>query len=228
MRVRVVAPALAAAGTLLSCAGFSSALSTPSPFRTHAPQEVLGLSSVVATRRLRGGSSQQVETAATPASQDSGAGEGDNDNLRAIMSRILTETLSGTTVALASIPSSIAFATIAGVDPLVGIWSSVIHGAVSSLVGMRKGVITGAAGVVAVPLGGLVATAGVKYMGPTILMASLIEFIFGLLKGGKLINFVRYVWDYCTYCILACSVSVRGHACTTCSGGMCESYSFRL
>ena len=57
----------------------------------------------------------------------------------------------------------------------------------------------GAAGVVAVPLGGLVATAGVKYMGPTILMASLIEFIFGLLKGGKLINLVRYVRDYCMY-----------------------------
>jgi hypothetical protein len=183
MRILVLAPLVAAA--LLSCAGFSDALSI-SPLQTRAQ---LGSSSVVATRVRRRGSTQQVKTAATPASQDSGAEE--EDNLRATMSRTLTETLSGATVALASIPSSIAFATIAGVDPLVGIWSSVILGAVSSLVGMRKGVITGAAGVVAVPLGRLVATAGVKYMVPTILMASLIEFIFGLLKGGKLINFVR-------------------------------------
>jgi hypothetical protein len=130
MRVLVVASLAAVA--LLSCAGFSNALST-SAFQTRT---LLGSSSVVATR-LRGGSTRPVETAATPASQDAGAGE--EDNLRAIMSGILTETLSGTTVALASIPSSIAFATIAGVDPLVGIWSSVIHGAVSSLVGMRKG-----------------------------------------------------------------------------------------
>lgn len=57
--------------------------------------------------------------------------------------KLLTESMAGMTVALASIPSSIAFAAIAGVDPMVGVWSSVILGAVSSLAGMRAGVIAG-------------------------------------------------------------------------------------
>eukprot|EP00978_Attheya_sp_CCMP212_P001744 scaffold3577_cov60-Attheya_sp.AAC.1 len=135
-----------------------------------------------------GGGTPKLKTASTDAPQD---GADDTPILtKSKFTNVVTESLSGTTVALTSIPASIAFATIAGVDPLVGIWSSVVLGAVSSIAGLRAGLVAGAAGVVAVPLGKIVRSSGVKYMGPTILLASLMELIFGLAKGGRLINLV--------------------------------------
>ena len=104
----------------------------------------------------------------------------------------LSEISAGTTVALASIPSSIAFASIAGVDPLVGVWSSVILGGVSAVTGMRPGLVAGAAGVVAVPLAGVVKQ-GPELMAPTIFLAAIMELVFATLKGGRLIELVRYV-----------------------------------
>jgi len=135
-----------------------------------------------------GGGTPKLKSASTDAPQD---GTEDTPIVhKSKLTNVVTESLSGTTVALTSIPASIAFATIAGVDPLVGIWSSVVLGAVSSIAGLRAGLVAGAAGVVAVPLGKIVRSSGVKYMGPTILLASLMELIFGLAKGGRLINLV--------------------------------------
>lgn len=94
------------------------------------------------------------------------------------------------TVALASIPSSVAFAAIAGVSPLVGVWSSVVLGLAAPLLGSRPGVISGAAGVVAVPLGPLVAAQGPAVITLVTLLAAIIEALFGLLKLGKLVNLV--------------------------------------
>jgi sulfate permease, SulP family len=101
----------------------------------------------------------------------------------------LTEALSGTTVALAMIPSSIAYSAMAGVNPLVGVWSSVILGAVSAVTGMRRGLVAGCASVVAVPLASVVAKSP-KYMAPTILLAAAIELLFSLFRGGEWIRLV--------------------------------------
>lgn len=101
-----------------------------------------------------------------------------------------TEIFSGVVVALASIPSSIAFANIAGVNPLVGIWSSVILGLISTGVGGAPGLIAGAAGVVAVPLAPLIANHGVAFMGPTVFLAAAAQLIFGVLKLGRLVDLV--------------------------------------
>ncbi len=75
-------------------------------------------------------------------------------------------------VALASVPTSIAFANIAGVPPLVGIWSSVIAGLFMSTLGASPALIAGAAGVVAVPLAPLIAQHGVVYMAPAVMLAA--------------------------------------------------------
>lgn len=66
-----------------------------------------------------------------------------SNDVRIQTTDLFPEIMSGMTVALASIPSSIAFANIAGVDPMVGVWSSVILGAVSSFAGMRAGLVCG-------------------------------------------------------------------------------------
>ncbi|CAM9558353.1 unnamed protein product [Chrysoparadoxa australica] len=105
-------------------------------------------------------------------------------------SQLVTDSLSGMTCALASIPSSIAFAAIAGVNPLIGIWSSVVLGLTTAIWGGRPGLITGAAGVVVVPLAPLVATHGTAYMGAAILVAGVMELLFGCLKLGSVIKLV--------------------------------------
>ena len=93
---------------------------------------------------------------------------------RALVVGPLKDILSGVVTALASVPTSIAFAQIAGVNPIVGIWSSVIVGLIMSVFGRTPGLIAGAAGVVAVPLAPLIAAQGVAYMLPTVLLAALL------------------------------------------------------
>ena len=65
-------------------------------------------------------------------------------------SRIKTEVLSGLTVALALVPEAVAFAFVAGVHPLVGLYAAFIVGLITALIGGRPGMISGATGALAV------------------------------------------------------------------------------
>ena len=103
---------------------------------------------------------------------------------------VLKDALSGVVVALASVPTSIAFANIAGVNPLVGIWSSVIVGLVMSLAGKSPGLIAGAAGVVAVPLAPLVAKHGVAYMAPSVMLAAVLVVLTVATKLSRAVSLV--------------------------------------
>ena len=100
------------------------------------------------------------------------------------------EALAGLVVALASVPSSVAFASIAGVNPLIGIWSSVVLGFVCAVVGGRPGLIAGSAGVVVVPLAPLIMTHGVAYMTPCLILAAAIEAAFAALQLGRFVSVV--------------------------------------
>lgn len=108
-----------------------------------------------------------------------------NESESKVGTSVKDETLSGLVVALASIPMSIAFANIAGVSPLVGIWSSVVLGLVSALVGGSPGLIAGSAGVVVVPLAPLLAAHGPAAMAPCVLLAAGLQLICGLSQVGK-------------------------------------------
>ena len=120
-----------------------------------------------------------------------------NDN------EISTEILSGLTVALATVPTSIAYATIVGISPLLGIWTSILIGgivgltlsitpkykfALTSKYGSGPGLIAGAAGVVAIPLAKLSNMGLTSYLGTTVVMASLIEILLAVFRTGKLAN----------------------------------------
>lgn len=100
------------------------------------------------------------------------------------------EVLAGATVALASLPTSVAFANIVGVSPLMGVWSSVVLGGVAPLLGARRGVVFGAAGVVAVPLAPLVAAQGASVIALTTLLSALLQAAFGFCKLGRCIGLV--------------------------------------
>lgn len=100
--------------------------------------------------------------------------------------------LSGLTVALALVPEAVAFAFVAGVDPMIGLWSACIIGIVTAIVGGRPGMISGATGAMAVVIVGLVAIHGVEYLFPAVILCGILQVAIGLLHLGKLIRMVPH------------------------------------
>ncbi len=102
------------------------------------------------------------------------------------------EILSGLTVALALVPEAIAFAFVAHVHPLVGLYAAFIVGIVTALFGGRPGMISGATGALAVVMVSLVVTHGVEYLFAAVILMGLIQIIAGICHLGKFIRMVPY------------------------------------
>jgi SulP family sulfate permease len=103
-----------------------------------------------------------------------------------------TEILSGITVALALVPEAVAFALIAGLSPLTGLYAAVVMAFITSVFGGRPGMISGATGAVAVVLVSLVQSHGVEYVFAAVVLAGLIQILFGLMRLGKFIRLVPH------------------------------------
>jgi len=101
-----------------------------------------------------------------------------------------TEILSGLTVALALVPEAIAFAFVAGVSPLSGLYAAFIVGIITALVGGRPGMISGATGALAVVMVALVMDHGAQYLFATVVLMGVIQLIAGIFKLGKFIRMV--------------------------------------
>ncbi len=93
--------------------------------------------------------------------------------------RTKDDVLSGLTVALALVPEAVAFAFVAGVAPLVGLYAAFIVGLVTALIGGRPGMISGATGALAVVCVSLVAEHGVSYLFPTVVLMGVIQILIG-------------------------------------------------
>ena len=101
-----------------------------------------------------------------------------------------TEVLSGLTVALALVPEAIAFAFIAGLSPLTGLYAAFVMGLITSILGGRPGMISGATGAVAIVIVALAKSHGAEYIFATVVLAGIIQMIAGILKLGKFIRLV--------------------------------------
>ena len=101
-----------------------------------------------------------------------------------------TEVLSGLTVAFALVPEAVAFAFIAGLSPLVGLYAAFVMGLVTSIFGGRPGMISGATGAIAVVIVALAKSHGVEYVFATVVLAGIIQVLAGVLKLGKLMRLV--------------------------------------
>lgn len=102
------------------------------------------------------------------------------------------EILSGLTVALALVPEAVAFSIIAGVSPLIGLYSAFIIGLITSVFGGRPGMISGATGAIAVVVVALVARHGVEYLFAAVVLMGLIQMTIGFLRLGKFIRLVPH------------------------------------
>ncbi|MBU1691796.1 MAG: SulP family inorganic anion transporter [Gammaproteobacteria bacterium] len=100
--------------------------------------------------------------------------------------------LSGLTVALALVPEAIAFAFVAQVHPLVGLYAAFIMGLITAAFGGRPGMISGATGALAVVMVALVVQYGVEYLFATVVLMGVLQIAFGLLKLGKFIRMVPF------------------------------------
>jgi SulP family sulfate permease len=105
---------------------------------------------------------------------------------------IKTNLLSGLTVALAMVPEAIAFALIAHVSPLTGLYAAFMICLITSLLGGRPGMISGATGALAVVMVALVVQHGVEYLFATIVLMGLFQMLFGVAKLGKFIRMVPH------------------------------------
>lgn len=108
--------------------------------------------------------------------------------------------LSGLTVALALVPEAVAFAFVAGVHPLVGLYAAFMVGLITAVLGGRPGMISGAAGALAVVMVALVAEAerdfgvgsGVQYLFAAVILMGFLQMTAGFLKLGKFIRLVPH------------------------------------
>ena len=100
------------------------------------------------------------------------------------------EILSGLTVALALVPEAVAFAFVAGVTPLSGLYAAFIVGLITAILGGRPGMISGATGALAVVMVTLVMDHGAEYLFATVVLMGLLQLIAGVFKLGKFIRMV--------------------------------------
>ncbi|MES9921595.1 MAG: SulP family inorganic anion transporter [Candidatus Thiodiazotropha sp.] len=105
---------------------------------------------------------------------------------------VKNDVLSGLTVALALVPEAVAFAFVAGVAPLVGLYASFMMGIITAVIGGRPGMISGATGAMAVVMVALVAEHGIEYLFAAVLLAGLLQISAGLLRLGKFIRLVPH------------------------------------
>lgn len=102
------------------------------------------------------------------------------------------EVLSGLTVALALVPEAVAFALIAGLPPLTGLYAAFMMGLVTSILGGRPGMISGATGAVAVVIVSLVKMHGIEYVFAAVVLAGILQVSAGVLRLGKLMRLVPH------------------------------------
>jgi SulP family sulfate permease len=113
---------------------------------------------------------------------------------------IKDDVLSGLTVALALVPEAVAFAFVAGVSPVIGLYGAFMMGIITALFGGRPGMISGATGAMAVVMVALVADGnamgaegaemGIQYLFATLILAGLIQMAAGALRLGKFVRMI--------------------------------------
>ena len=106
------------------------------------------------------------------------------------LSKVRVEVLAGLTVSLALVPEAVAFAFVAGVEPLVGLYAAFIVGIITAVFGGRPGMISGATGALAVVMVALVAEHGVEYLFATVVLMGILQIGAGIFRLGKFIRLV--------------------------------------
>ena len=98
--------------------------------------------------------------------------------------------MAGIVVCLALFPEVIGFMIVAGVPPIVGVYATFFITAIAAFLGSSKGMISAAAGSVALVLAHLVAEHGIEYLFAATILAGILQIILGFLKIGSLMRYI--------------------------------------
>ncbi len=126
--------------------------------------------------------------------------------IRSITQNPGKDIMSGLTVALALVPEAVAFAFVANIDPLVGLYGAFMMGLVTAVIGGRPGMISGATGALAVVMVHLVKEGnevgdslavpidnlGLQWLFITLLFVGVIQIMAGVLKLGKFVRLIPH------------------------------------
>ena len=105
----------------------------------------------------------------------------------------LSSLAAGLAVSLAMIPEAVSFAYVAGVSPLVGLWTTVFMGFVAASFGGRAGICSSASGACSVVVAALCVVHGPAYLSACAILAGLLQIVFGGAAGlGKFIRLVPH------------------------------------
>jgi SulP family sulfate permease len=102
------------------------------------------------------------------------------------------DVLAGITTSFALVPECIAFALVAQLNPLMGLYGAFIICTITALLGGRPGMVSGAAGSMAVVIVALVVEHGPQYFLATVVLGGLLMMLFGVLRLGKLVRMVPH------------------------------------
>jgi len=116
----------------------------------------------------------------------------DTKTLPTRATRLLQAIIAGLAVSLAMVPEAVAFAFVAGVNPLVGLWTTVVLGFTAAALGGRAGICSSASGACSVVVAGLCAAHGPAYLSVCAILAGLLQLTGGLLGLGKFIRLVPH------------------------------------
>lgn len=105
---------------------------------------------------------------------------------------VKNDLLSGLTVAFALVPEAVAFAFVAGVDPSVGLWAAFFVGIITSSIGGRPGMISGATGAMAVVMTSFVILYGLEYLFAAVILCGVIQILCGFFKLGKFVRLLPH------------------------------------
>ena len=105
---------------------------------------------------------------------------------------VKNEVLAGLTTSFAMVPEVVAFAFVAGVNPLVGLYAAFVVGLITAAWGGRPGMISGGAGSLAVVSVSLVTSHGAGYLFAAVLLMGGIQALIGILGWGKFIRLVPH------------------------------------
>lgn len=105
---------------------------------------------------------------------------------------VKNDLLSGLTVALALVPEAVAFAFVAGVEPIIGLYGAFMMGLIAAVLGGRPGMISGATGSMVVVMVSLVAVHGIEYLFAALVLTGVLQIGAGLMRMGKFIRLVPY------------------------------------
>ena len=142
----------------------------------------------------------------------------------------IKEFLSGLTVAVAQVPEAVAFAFVAGVDPIVGLHAAWLLGLVTSLLGGRPGMISGATAPTAVVMTTLVEDEGVEYLFYALLLMGLFQL---LISAARLAKFARMIpasvmVGFANGLAIVIGLAQGGSFCVSVSLSFCLSFSFSV